>query len=165
MLKWIVVAAVIVCLAAALYWPRISDVETGRTPEYSDLTAREFTGSEAQVEQAVKAALAKLDRFKLVGSGSGPGGTEVRALATERVLGWQSDVTVRIKAAGGRTRMSVRSRFRDGGWDFGANARRIRELLAAVDREIAGPKSSRRPASTDVVALGAVPVCTPVLYT
>ena len=110
MLRWIAVVVVIVCVAAALYWPRISDVETGLSPDYPDLAAREFPASEAQVQKAVKAAIEKFDRFKFVGAGSGPGGTEVRALATERVLGWQSDLTIRIKAAGGRTRMSVRDR-------------------------------------------------------
>jgi uncharacterized protein (DUF1499 family) len=34
--------------------------------------------------------------------------------------------------------VSVRSRSRLGKWDFGQNARNIRELLAALDQELAG---------------------------
>jgi uncharacterized protein (DUF1499 family) len=45
-------------------------------------------------------------------------------------------VTVRVRGAGGRSTVSVRSRSRVGKWDFGQNARNIRELLTELDREL-----------------------------
>lgn len=40
------------------------------------------------------------------------------------------------KREGGKTLVSVRSASLTGYWNFGQNARNIRELLAAVDREV-----------------------------
>jgi hypothetical protein len=48
----------------------------------------------------------------------------------------KDDVTVRARREGGRTRVSVRSRSHLRVWDFGRNARNIRELLAALDAEM-----------------------------
>lgn len=124
--------------AAALAWPRINDVETGKTAAYPDLRVREYRASERQVLQAVKDLVSRLPRWSFVGAGSGAGGSEVQAVHVTRIFRFADDVTVRIRGQGDQTRVSVRSRSRLGKWDFGQNARNIRELLAALDRELAG---------------------------
>ena len=121
--------------AAFLAWPRISDVETGRTPEYPDLRERAYAAGEERVGAAVKKVLGRLPGWTLVGAGSGPSGIAIQALHTTS-LGFKDDVTVRIRREGGKTRVLVRSRSRVGKLDFGQNARNIRELLAALDHEL-----------------------------
>jgi uncharacterized protein (DUF1499 family) len=129
-------------LAAAFLltrWPLLNDVETGRTPEYPDLQVREYAQGEAAVAKAAEKAIAALPRFKFVGAGRGPGGAELQAVATTRVMRFKDDVIVRIRREGGRTRVSVRSHSRIGKWDFGQNARNIREFQAALDQELTPP--------------------------
>lgn len=129
----LLVAGAVVAVTA---WPRINDVETGRTPEYPDLKVREYAGSEEEVSKAVKDAVARLPRWDFVGAGKGPGGSEVQALHSTPVFRFKDDVTVRIRREGSKTRVSVRSRSRVGKWDFGQNARNVRELLAELDRAL-----------------------------
>jgi len=132
-------ALVLLALAgiwAATAWPRINDVETGRTPEYPDLRVHEYAASPSQVSEAVKDVLGRLPRWTLVGSGEGPGGHAIHAVHETRFFRFQDDVTIRIRREGARTRVSVRSRSRAGRWDFGQNARNIRELLAALDAQV-----------------------------
>jgi len=113
-------------------------LETGRTPEYPDLQPREYAAGEQKVTEALKAAVARLPRFAFVGAGRGPGGSEVHYVASTRVLRFKDDVNVRIRREGGKTKVSVRSKSRVGTLDFGQNARNVRELLAALDRELSG---------------------------
>ena len=127
-------------VAAFLAWPRLNSVETGKTPEYPDLQPREYAAGEEQVTRAVKAAIGRLSRFELVGAGRGPGGSEIQAVASTRVLRFKDDVNIRIRREGAKTRVGVKSRSRMGQIDFGQNARNVRELLAALDQEMgAGP--------------------------
>lgn len=125
--------------AAYARWPRINDVETGRTPEYPDLRVRAFELSEERVTRAARAAIVALPRWELVGSGRGPAGSELQAVARTRLLRFKDDVTVRIRRRGGRTELSVRSRSRIGRADFGQNARNIRAFLAELDRHLLEP--------------------------
>lgn len=119
----------------ATRWPLINEVETGRTPGYPELAAREYRAGEQQVAKAVKAAALRLPRWRFVGAGSGPSGHALQAVYRTQ-LGLEHDVTVRIKGDGALTRVSVKSKSRTGPVDFGHNARVIKELLAAVDREL-----------------------------
>jgi uncharacterized protein (DUF1499 family) len=125
-------------VAAFLAWPRLNMVETGKTPEYPDLQPREYAASEQKVTEAVKAAAGRMSRFAFVGAGRGPGGSEVHYVASTRVFRFKDDVNVRIRREGGKTKVTVRSKSRMGKIDFGQNARNVRELLAAVDEEMAG---------------------------
>jgi uncharacterized protein (DUF1499 family) len=129
-------AAVSALGAALLAWPLLNDVETGRTPQYPDLRPRSYRAGPAEVARAARAALEALPRFRVTGSGSGPRGHEIQAVATTRVFRFEDDVTVRIAREGGRTRLSIRSRSRVGKWDFGQNARNVREVLAALDERL-----------------------------
>jgi uncharacterized protein (DUF1499 family) len=127
-------------VAAFVAWPRLNMVETGRTPEYPDLQPREYAASEQRVTEALKAAAGRLPRFTFVGAGRGPGGGELQYAASTRVFRFKDDVNVRIRREGGKTKVSVRSKSRTGKLDFGQNARNVRELLAALDQEMAGAR-------------------------
>jgi uncharacterized protein (DUF1499 family) len=134
---WIVVLALLGAGAwAATAWPHLNEVETGRTPEYPDLRVRAYDASVARVSHAVEEALAALPRWSIVGSGEGPQGAFVTAVHEAPLLRLKDDVTIRIRREGGRTTLRARSRSRFGPWDFGRNARNLRELLAAVDARL-----------------------------
>jgi uncharacterized protein (DUF1499 family) len=126
-------------LWANLRWPRLNDVETGRTPEYPDLQVKEYAAAEDRVAKAARAALDGLPRWTFVGAGQGPGGAEIQAVHETKVFHFKDDVSIRIRRQGGKTRVSVRSRSRLGKLDFGQNARNIRELLGELDRQLGGP--------------------------
>jgi uncharacterized protein (DUF1499 family) len=119
----------------AIAWPRINDVETGRTPEYPGLRAQEFSAGPERVRAAVKALLARLPRWRLMGEGSGPAGTAIQA-ARATLVGLEHDVTVKIRRERGRSVVSIRSRSERLPWDLGQNARNIRELQAALEAEL-----------------------------
>ncbi len=131
---------VVAALAGVVYaytsWPRINDVETGRTPEYPELQPRDYRASPESVAKAVKAAVAGLPRWELVGEGKGSVGIQLQAVRTTRVFRFKDDVTIRVRREGAGTRVSVRSKSRLGEADFGQNARNIKELLEALDREL-----------------------------
>ena len=121
---------------AATAWPRLSEVETGRTPEYPDLQVRTYSASPQRVTRAAREVLSGMPRWTVAGSGEGPAGSVVSAVHTAPLLRFKDDVTVKIERKGGQTVVSVRSRSRLGWWDFGQNARNIRELQAALDAEL-----------------------------
>jgi hypothetical protein len=58
----------------------------------------------------------------------------IEAVATTRWFGFKDDVVVRVAAAGGGSRIDVRSRSRVGRSDLGANAKRIQDFLTIVER-------------------------------
>lgn len=137
MKKLLVVIVILGAGAVYLAWPRVSDVETGRSPEYPELQVKEYRASPAAVAKAAERAIASLPRWRLVGSGRGPAGTALQAEAGT-VLQLRYDVTVRITSRGGLTQVSVRSESRVGSLDLGQNARNIRSFLEALDRELSG---------------------------
>ena len=140
MKRVLLLAVVAGAVAAFLAWPRLNLVETGRTPEYPDLQPREYAASEQAVTEALKAGASRLSRFAFVGAGRGPGGSEVQYVASTPVLRFKDDVNVRIRREGGKTKVTVRSKSRTGKIDFGQNARNVRELLAALDQQMAGAR-------------------------
>ncbi len=124
-------------VAACLAWPRIHQVETGRTPEYPDLKPRSYAAGDDRVAAAVKAAIGRLPRWRVVGAASGAKGTDIQAEHAIPLVGLKEDVTVQVRRQSGRTEVRVLSRSPSVPWDFGQNARNVRELLAAVDDEMA----------------------------
>jgi Protein of unknown function (DUF1499) len=131
----VVVAAVVAALCLA--WPRIHEVETGRTPEYPDLRPRTYAAGLDKVAGGVKAAVAALPRWRLVGAATGARGADVQAEHMIPFVGLKEDVTVRLRRQGGHTEVGVLSRSAWFRWDFGQNARNVRQLLAALDDEMA----------------------------
>jgi hypothetical protein len=119
---------------AYVYWPRVNVVETGRTPEYADLQPREFAAPEARVLEAAKAAAESLPGWTLVGGGSGPTGSYVRANVKSLFI-LDCEVTATIRRAGGRTRVTVKSQSKPA-LDLGRNAANVRSFLAELERRL-----------------------------
>ena len=138
----LLVAVIAAVGVAATRWPRINEVETGRTPEYPGLREREFAAPEAAVGRAARAAVAALPGWTFVGAGQGPGGTSLQALATnpEPV---KTEMTVTIRRQGSKTTVRVKARSSFGPWDFGQGARHIEAFLAELDRQLAMPAAKR----------------------
>jgi hypothetical protein len=128
----VLILGLVVLAGLSLAWPRLNDVETGKSPEYPDLKARDYRAGVEEVTRAIRATSGKLTGWDLRGSGSGPRGAEIRFVHTT-LPRLRYDVTVRISQNAGRTRVSVRSVSEIGPWDFGQNARNIREFLGALD--------------------------------
>lgn len=129
----LLVAGLIAAMVAAyLRWPRIRVVETGRTPEYRELKPRDYDRRPADSIRAARAAIDSLG-WSYLGSGSGPGGSEIRATVHPWHLPLRCDVVIRIKGSGGRSTLNMRSESQYGPWDFGQNARNIRAFLHEMD--------------------------------
>jgi len=118
---------------AALAWPHVNRVETGRTPEYPDLQPREYAAAPREVTAAIETSVQRLG-WSLVGGGSGKGGSQTLAVA--RVAQIPFDVFIHVKTAKGRTVVSVKSESRYGKWDFGQNARNIRLFWTELDSHL-----------------------------
>lgn len=58
------------------------------------------------------------------------------------VMGFRDDIVIRVRAAGGRTRIDMRSASRYGRQDFGVNARRV--VAALDDLRIAARRAQRQ---------------------
>ncbi len=84
---------------------------------------------------AVLAALAangwKIVEQKPPGGRAGLG--HVDAIATSFILGFPSDITLRLRPLAGQTRIDIRSVSRFGPYDFGANPRNIANFEAALE--------------------------------
>jgi uncharacterized protein (DUF1499 family) len=130
-------AAVAAAVLLVTTWPRINQVETGKTPEYPDLRPRDYGANVGSVVKGVEDVTSRLPRWEIVGIGKGPMGSEIQAVKTLPLLpALKYDVSIRVHRDGGRSHVTVRSRSRTGPWDFGQNARNVRELLEALDREV-----------------------------
>lgn len=135
-LQILAIAAIAGAIWAANAWPHLKEVETGRTPEYPDLKPHDYGASPETVTKAVKALLNRLPRWRLVGEGSGPAGAEIQASHELPLLRIKDDVTIRIRREKGRSVVNVRSKSGLGDWNFGQDARNVRELLDALDHEV-----------------------------
>ena len=131
----VVLALVAGAVVAATRWPRINEVETGRTPEYPELRERELAAPEATVGRAAKTAVEALPGWTFVGAGQGPGGTSIQAVATHPAPA-KTEMTITIRRQHGKTMVRVRARSTFGPWDFGQGARHIEAFLAELDRRI-----------------------------
>jgi hypothetical protein len=137
LLHWLLAAAVVGGIAALLLlWPLVAEVETGKTPEYPDLKAREYAVPQDRVAKALDKVLAGRRGWEVVGTAHGVVAHTVQAVHTGLAPFLSEDVTVRIAPQGGKTRVTARSVSRVGPPDFGQNARNLRELLAALDAEV-----------------------------
>jgi uncharacterized protein (DUF1499 family) len=97
-------------------------------PILLDLDAREA------FEAALKALAAndwKIVEQRPPGGRSGLG--HIDAIATSFILGFPSDITLRLRPLAGQTRVDIRSVARFGPYDFGANPRNIANFEAALE--------------------------------
>ncbi len=137
-MRWLMAVVVLGAAVLALReWPTVTEVETGETRAYADLQPWSYAASEEEVRRAATRAVEKLNRWRFVGSGRGPGGTELQAVHVNPIPWFEQDVTVSMRAQFGRTRVSVRSKSRRAVWDLGQNARNIRAFRRALDLELA----------------------------
>jgi uncharacterized protein (DUF1499 family) len=68
----------------------------------------------------------------------------IEAIALSPIMGLRDDVVIRVRAAGGGSRVDVRSASRFGSHDFGANASRVVSLLEDID-DASSPERTERP--------------------
>jgi uncharacterized protein (DUF1499 family) len=88
--------------------------------------------ADAAYARALDAARAQMKRWEI--TREDPAARSFEAVVATRVFRWKDDVVVRITPEGeAASRVDVRSKSREGRGDLGANARRIRQFLAAVD--------------------------------
>jgi uncharacterized protein (DUF1499 family) len=67
----------------------------------------------------------------------------IEAVARTLIMGFRDDVAIRVAATGRGSRVDVRSASRYGLHDFGANAARIRALLADIDDAVGSAPEPR----------------------
>jgi len=87
-------------------------------------------------DQVFEAALSAARDIGLAVAAADPGAGRIEATATTRFYGFKDDVVVRIAPAAGGSRVDVRSASRVGKSDLGANARRIRAFLRALNARL-----------------------------
>ena len=82
--------------------------------------------------QAFERALATVQDmgWELVATEADAG--RIEATDTTFWFGFKDDVVIRVKPAGGGSRIDIRSLSRVGGGDVGTNAKRIRDYVAAL---------------------------------
>ena len=162
MLGFLPLIAVFAVTADGLRYPPINDISTdttdppafthaGTLPElavrdltfpvgngkiiekyYPELTSVHFDEPALQVHQRAKAiASSKLFGWIITRENENYSGFE--AIAITRLFRWNDDVIVRIRPDGEKACVvDVRSRSREGKSDLGANARRIRRFISAL---------------------------------
>lgn len=96
---------------------------------YPELRPLELAVPPAQAFARARAAAQALG-WEIAGIDEKAG--RIEALATTRWFGFKDDVAIRITAAGGGSRIDVRSKSRIGRSDLGANAKRIQDFLTAL---------------------------------
>jgi uncharacterized protein (DUF1499 family) len=108
--------------------------------------------SEASPQEAYDAALKVITKRKwhIVDARapdgiSGPREGRIEAIARTVILAFRDDVVVRIRAtADGGARIDIRSASRYGRHDLGANAARVRSLIADIDDVLAAPQPEKK---------------------
>ncbi len=88
-----------------------------------------------KVFSAARDAVAQMG-WTLVEASVGDG--RIEATATTPWVGFRDDVVIRVASIDGQTRVDVRSKSRVGRGDMGANAKRVRAYLAALEAALAG---------------------------
>jgi uncharacterized protein (DUF1499 family) len=129
----ILVAATLMLFLA---WPRINDVETGKTAAYPELKPRTYDAAPDRIYALVREISESTGGWKLTGHGFGPSSYSVQGTRAPHPWPFVYDVHVKISRQGTPTVVSVRSTSRWGRWDFGQNARNIRELYRLLDARL-----------------------------
>jgi uncharacterized protein (DUF1499 family) len=76
-------------------------------------------------------AAARAMKWEIVAAS--PQALRIEATDTTLLFGFKDDVVIRVAPDAGGSRVDVRSLSRIGGFDFGANAKRVRAYLARVN--------------------------------
>jgi uncharacterized protein (DUF1499 family) len=116
-----------------LIWPRINDVQTGKTPQYADLQPQRFN---QPLEKVFAAALEVSSAQGWEVRETKPEQGIIEAIATTRLFKFKDDITVTVTSEGAETIVNVRSKSRIGQGDMGTNARRIRAFQAELAKKL-----------------------------
>ncbi|MCO6386064.1 DUF1499 domain-containing protein [Aliihoeflea sp. 40Bstr573] len=103
--------------------------------EYPDLVTRSYALPLPDVTQAIL-RVASARGFTPLGRTTAPDGETLEFVGYSYILGFPSDVAIRLRAEGETTRVDMRSASRYGGHDQGENAKRIDNFLDALDYEV-----------------------------
>lgn len=115
-----------------LRWLTENEADT-RAPDGPE--ARRLSVPWLQVWKTLEAEVAARDRWTLVEADPREGRVQVECRS--RVFGFVDDLTVRVRLDDdGLTRVDARSAARRGVGDLGANRRRIRRLMRALERRL-----------------------------
>ena len=110
----------------------VNDVTSGESLAYPELLSHVYYGEAEDVLEAAVRAAGKLSRWRVMHTDSD--GYTLDAEVETTVGGFLDDVTVYVIPLGdGRSRVTVRSRSRQGRGDLGQNALHIREIQQAMD--------------------------------
>lgn len=116
--------------------PRLRVVETGKTPEYPELRARDYGASLESVAKGARKVMADLGGWEVTGEAKGPVGIDLQAVHTHPVFRFKDEVTVTLRREKGRTVVNARSRAVVDMPDLGRQAASLDALLDALDREV-----------------------------
>lgn len=111
------------------------DAAEAMATAYPDLVPRSYALPLADATQAVL-RVAAARGFTPIGRTPSPGGETLEFVGYSYVLGFPSDIAIRLSADGETTRVDMRSASRFGGHDQGENAKRIGNFLDALDYEV-----------------------------
>lgn len=110
-----------------------------QTESYPDVTGRRYEQAPQRIAEQIDALLEERGwpvTARHAGS-EATGATTIEAVATSFLLGFKSDVAIRIEDDAGATLVDMRSASRYGRYDLGDNARRIRRFLTDLDQRVA----------------------------
>src|SRR6185369_1370936 len=110
-------------------------------------------GTNATAEAAFAAVVAVVNkrRWRVVAESRPQAGRRegrIEAVARTPIMGFRDDVVVRVRAETDGARIDARSSSRYGDSDFGANAKRVRDLINDVEDAIRAQKPERPAAPT-----------------
>jgi uncharacterized protein (DUF1499 family) len=117
-------------------WPPINDITT-ELEQASEAQRRAYPYVQPLLvtvppARAFELALAAARGMGWRISSADAAGGVITAVAVTRLLRFKDDVTVRVRADAGGSRIDVRSKSRIGRGDLGTNARRIRRYLSEI---------------------------------
>lgn len=112
----------------------MKDIE--KTGPKSARAERSYEVSPENLASAARRAIHSLRRWEVEASSNGI----VQATRTTRILKFKDDVAIKISGGDGKSHAVFESASRVGKSDLGQNRRNLRELLAAVDRELGRAK-------------------------
>ncbi len=98
---------------------------------YPDLVSKHVALTPADTMKRLRAAILELPRTKIIAYD--PAAGRIEATQTSWLFRFVDDVVARVRRDGQGSLVDLRSKSRDGQGDFGANAARIKALLAALD--------------------------------
>jgi uncharacterized protein (DUF1499 family) len=112
----------------------VNDVTTGDSQAYPTLRSRVYYAIGEDVLAAAEQAVRSLPGWRVVHVDAGTDSVEAEV---EAIAGSLDDVTVVVQPLSlGQSRVTIRSRSRQGRGDLGSNANHIRVLQDAMDRRL-----------------------------